>query len=278
MKKIIAAFDGLKYSESTSTYAVQIAKGVDAHLVGIFLDDPLYTSYKIYDLVANGGVSEKKLKRFDRIDANKRKKAAELFESVCDDAGINFSVHHDRGFALQDLIHESAYADLLIIDADETFGHHDEKQPTRFIRDVLADSHCPVMLVPHKYTDIEKVVLLYDGEPSAVYAIKMFSYLLPQFKNLKPHLLSIKMMNQSSKLPDNALMKEFMSRHFPKVDYKVIKGFADTEILKTLKSFGPNVLVVLGAYQRSGVSRWFHESMADTLLRETKLALFIAHQ
>ena len=36
-------------------------------------------------------------------------------------------------------------------------------------------------------------------------------------------------------------------------------------------------LVVLGAYQRGMVSRWFRASMADVLMRDLKLPLFIAH-
>ena len=36
MKKIIAAFDGLKFSKSTRDYAIQIAKENNAHLVGVF--------------------------------------------------------------------------------------------------------------------------------------------------------------------------------------------------------------------------------------------------
>ena len=36
MKKFVAAFDGLNFSESTLEYAVEIAKGAKAHLVGVF--------------------------------------------------------------------------------------------------------------------------------------------------------------------------------------------------------------------------------------------------
>jgi len=39
MKKFIAAFDGLKFCESTSEYAISLAKQTRAHLVGVFLDD-----------------------------------------------------------------------------------------------------------------------------------------------------------------------------------------------------------------------------------------------
>lgn len=278
MKKIIAAIDGLKYSDSTENYAVQIAKQLNAHLVGVFLDDPTYTSYKIYDVVIKEGASEAKLKQYDEEDTERRREASKQFETACSEAGITCSIHHDKDIALQELLHESVYADLLIIDSHETLTHHEEKQPTRFIRDLLADVQCPVLLVPHKYKPIEKIALLYDGEPSSVYAIRMFSYILPLFKHLDAEIVSVKNADQNLHLPDNKLMKEFIKRHFPKADYNIIKGLADIEIVKHLKNMGPNVLVVLGAYRRGRVSRWFHQSMADTLVKETKLPLFIAHQ
>jgi nucleotide-binding universal stress UspA family protein len=278
MKKIIAAIDSLKFSESTTNYAVHIAKQLNAHLVGVFLDDPTYTSYKIYDVVVKEGATEARLKQYDHADAETRDEASKRFEAAAGDAGITYSIHHDRGIALQDLLHESVYADLLIIDSHETLTHYVEKQPTRFISDLLSDVQCPVLLVPDRYKPIDKIALLYDGEPSSVYAIKMFSYLFPLFKNLETEVVSVKTPNQTLHLPDNKLMKEFMKRHFPKVAYNVIKGFADIEIVKHLKSLGPNVLVVVGAYRRGRVSRWFHESMADTLVKQTKLPLFIAHQ
>lgn len=278
MKKIIAAIDGLKFSESTVTYSVHIAKQLSAHLVGVFLDDPTYTSYKIYDVVVKEGASEARLKQYDEQDAEKRKEASRRFESLCNDAAITHSVHHDRDIALRDLLHESIYADLLVIDCHETLTHYEEKQPSRFIRDLLSDVQCPVLVVPHKYKPIDKVVLLYDGEPSSVYAVKMFTYLLPVLKNLDTEIVCVKTVDKTLHLPDNKLMKELIKRHFPKVNYNIVKGIADIEIVKHLKHLGPNTLVVLGAYRRGRVSRWFHESMADTLIKETKLPLFIAHQ
>ena len=38
MKKIIAAFDGLKFSDSVTKYAINLAKQSSSHLVGIFLE------------------------------------------------------------------------------------------------------------------------------------------------------------------------------------------------------------------------------------------------
>ena len=277
MNKIVAAFDGLKFSEGTKTYAVEMSKQSKTHLVGAFLDDITYTSYKIYDLIKSKGVAEDQIKRLDAADTDLRKKSADKFEQACRKAGVNYSVHHDRAIALRELLHESIYADMIIIDVKETFTHYTQKVPTRFIRELLGNVQCPVLLVPSKYKPVEKILLLYDGEPSSVYAVKMFSYLLPQLADLPAEVISVKSAERDLHLPDNKLMKEFMKRHFPHAGYTIRKGIAEEEILDTVKKQPENVMVVLGAYRRGEVSRWFRASMADKLMKEVRAPLFIAH-
>lgn len=51
MKKFIVAFDGLRFSESVRDYAIELANQSNAHLVGVFLDDFMHHSYKIYNLI-----------------------------------------------------------------------------------------------------------------------------------------------------------------------------------------------------------------------------------
>lgn len=277
MKKIVAAFDGLKYAESTRDYAIQLAKQTNAHLVGVYLDDPTYTSYKIYDTATTEGGSEHKLKILEAKDKLTREIAAQDFEQACKQASLQFTIHHDRNIAALDLNHESIYADLLIINSGETLTHYSETLPTRFIRDLLNDVQCPVLVVPKKYKPVDKITLLYDGEPSSVYALKMFSYLLPQLKELYTEVITVNPVNTTLHVPDNKLMKEFMKRHFPKATFKVLTGIPEEEIVKALKLQSEHTLVVLGAYTRGAVSRWLRESMADILVKELKLPLFIAH-
>lgn len=241
------------------------------------MDDQSYTSYKIYELIAKEGVSLDKLKKFETKDKATRDAAAENFEKACQQSGLEYTVHHDRNIAIQQLKHESIYTDLLIIDSKETLTHYTENLTTRFIRDLLSDAQCPVLIVPQKYNPVDKIILLYDGEPSSVHAIKMFSYLFPQLKHLDTEVISVNQVNTTLHMPDNKLMKEFMKRHYPKAKYTVMKGWAEDEIVKYLKQQQENTLAVLGAYRRGTVSRWFRESMADILMKEVKLPLFIAH-
>lgn len=278
MKKVIAAIDGLKYSDSTTNYAVYLAKKINAHLVGVFLDDFTYHSYKIYELVNNeGDVSEEKRIKLEKKDEKTREESVEKFNKACREAGLNYAVHHDRSIALQELLHESVFADLLVIENKETLTHYEEKTPSRFIRDLLSEVQCPVLVVPKKYKPLDEIVLLYDGEPTSVYAIRIFSYLFEDLKDLNTDVISVKGKKETLHVPENRLMKEFMKRHFPRAKFTVLKGDAEMEIVKHLKERNGNVLVVLGAYRRGMVSRWFRPSMADVLMEELNVPLFITH-
>lgn len=277
MKKFIVAFDGLRFSESARDYAIRLARQSSAHLVGIFLDDFSRHSYKIYDLITDEGSYETKQKKLEQKDIKARKEASVNFETACQQAGIQYTVHHDKSVAIQELLHESIYADLLIMDNGETLTAYKEKIPSEFVRDLLTQVQCPVLLVPHKFKPIKNLVFLFDGEPSSVFAIRMFSYTLASLKQEPTEIISVKNTNQTLHVPDNTLVKEFTKRHFPKAQYTVLKGVPEIEIVNYLKAQKSNSLVVLGAYQRGMVSRWFRASMADVLMRDLKLPVFVAH-
>jgi len=278
MKKFIAVFDGYKISKSTLTYAQELAYTANAHLVGVFLDEFIYRSYSIGKVYKNYEKPEDVVKQLDEKDRKKREDAVRQFEQSCGKAKISFSVHRDKSVALQELKHESMFADLIIISEHETFSRYKEKSPTRFIKDLLADVQCPVLIVPGAYKPVDKITLLYDGGPSALYAVKMFSYLLGDYNEVPVEVFTVKGAYMDTlHLPDNKLMREFIKRHFPKAEYKVVKGDAEEQVLGHLRKHKENELVVLGAYRRSEMSRWFKTSMADILMKELDTPLFTAH-
>ncbi|WP_439554780.1 universal stress protein [Dyadobacter sp.] len=277
MKKIIAALDGLKYAESTVQFAIQIARETHSHLVGVFLEDFSYHSYSIYELAPRREPWEQELRKLNEQDLVSRAESVEKFTALCQKADIEFNIHHDRNFALPELLHETVYADLLIIAKNETLSPFPQVPPTGFLRDLLGDVQCPVLVVPEDFELVDKIVLLYDGQPSSLFAIKMFSYLLPFMKMLPVEILTVKPQDENHQVPDNRLMKEFSRRHFHNASYHVLHGAAEQEIVKYLKESEKPPLVVLGAYQRNLVSRWFRQSMADVLMEKLDSPLFIAH-
>ena len=278
MKKFLAVFDGYKMSTSTLKYAIELAKLEEAHLVGVFLDEFIYHRYSVYQVITTEKNAEEVLENLDKKDQKVRDESVLEFEKECDKAGIHFSIHRDKSLALQELKEESMFADLVIISEYETFNRYKEKTPGRFIRDLLGDVQCPVLVVPGSYKEIDKVLLLYDGAPSSLHAIKMFSYLLGQLKTLPIEVYTVKENYMATlRLPGNKRMREFIKWHFPKAAITVEKGIAEEQIPGYLKNHKENELVILGAYRRGEVSRWFKPSMADILMKETDTPLFIAH-
>ena len=79
-------------------------------------------------------------------------------------------------------------------------------------------------------------------------------------------------------MPDNKKIPEFTKGQFPKAKFAVASGDAEQEISNYLGSLPKNQMVVIGAYQRSEISRYFKISMADILMRELEIPLFIAHK
>ncbi len=278
MKKFLAVFDGYKMSQSTMDYAIRLTHAGNALLVGIFLDEFIYRNYNVYKVVTTAENPDAVIKGLDAKDKNTRDKSVLEFEAACRTAGVDFIVHRDKNIAIQELKHESMFADVIIINEYETFTKFKEQPPTNFMKELLGDVQCPVLVVPSKFKPIDKLVLLYDGRPSSLYAIKMFSYLFNNLKKLPVEVYTVQdQYMKGLRLPDNKLMKEFIKRHFPKAKYTVVKGRAEEKIVAHLDKRQQNELVVLGAYLRGEMSRLFKTSMADILMRELDTPLFIAH-
>lgn len=277
MKKISAAFDGLKFSEATLEYAVELAKMSKALISGIFLESFLYHGYKLHDLIGTSGISQVKMRHLLKKDEEIRIKSATHFEQVCSKAKISYKIHHDKSFAEIELLKESIYSDLIVISVDETLRHVQEESPTQFIKGLLVETQCPVLIVPKVYKPIEKVVVLYDGAPSTVFAIKMLNYLIPPLNDKETEIISVAQPGEESQKRDDTLIQEFIKIYYPKATYTGLRGEAEKEIIDYLKKMHRNSLIVCGAYQRSQVSRWFKKSMADSLMKEISMPLFIAH-
>jgi nucleotide-binding universal stress UspA family protein len=276
-KKFLAVFDGFKFSESTLEYGIQLTREANADLIGVFLDEFIYRSYSPSLMLNRYNDAEKVLDQLDAKDKAKRDESVQKFVSACSKASIRYAVHRNTNIAIHEVLQESIFADLIIINENETFNRFSEKAPTRFIKELLTSVQCPVLVLPEKSRPIDKILLLYDGGPSSVFAVKMFSYIFGSLKSLPVEVLTVKDKMEGSHLPSNKLMREFLKRHFPSAEYVIKKGNAEEEVLGHLRFHKGNELVVLGAYRRSEISRWFKTSMADILIRELSTPLFIAH-
>lgn len=277
MNKVIVAIDGLKYSQSAVSHAVQIAHGKSIHLVGVFLDDFSRNSFGVVDITSHEGSFESYYRELRHKDEEERRHATAVFEQACKKAHIPFTIHHDKDIAQQELLTESVYADLLIIDKTQTFSRYEQQPPSPFLQDLLAGAHCPVLLVPEHYRPVEKVVFLYDGSPSSVFAFKAFHQLLPMLVIKEVSVLTVQPDDKALPAHEKELMKELVGLEYTNANFVTLHGDAAFEITNYLSRQKKEVLVVLGAYDRGRLSRWARTSMADVLLNNLQVPIFVAH-
>jgi hypothetical protein len=271
MKKIISAFDALKLSNSTKDYTLFLAKELPANITGIFVEDlPLNASETLPRSIGE----TKKLNASHKKD---RKEVIKAFETSCKDARINYAVCRDNQTPIHELLHETIYADLLVINVNETFTEYPPSPPVRTIRQLLAETQCPVLVVPEEYKSVTKIILLYDGSPSSVYAIKIFNYLFKNQNQLEVEVVTVKTnIDDNVPMSNGKLIREFMNRQYPQATYTMLNGKPEEAIPDYIARQKDNAIVVMGGYQRSSVLRSFKVTLTDALMRNLKSPLFIA--
>jgi nucleotide-binding universal stress UspA family protein len=277
MKKILAVFDGLRYSAPTIGYAADIAKATDSLLVGVFLQDLTYAhfvdSYS-WDIPTHYALNYEKI---EKEDESKMKDIVTLFEKICTDKKVEYKIHCHTGVPLMELLKESAFADLMILDTKTSFFNVGDQTPSAFVKDLLAEAKCPVLIIPDNPELVKHAVVAYDGSDSSLYAMKMFSYLFPEWNELDTTVVTVNP-SPSDHIPKNRDVKDLASHHFKKVSFQVLNGEPEAELEKFLKKNGKDTVVVMGAYGRNAWSRLFHESMSNKILKDVKVPLFITHQ
>lgn len=275
--KILAAFDGTKYSEGASKYAIEIAKLTNSLLVGVFIQDMRYINFTYAYAWDQPFVDMTSIEESQHAEREKINLNIKLFHHSCEEKGVKHKVHLDKGVPLQELMHESAFSDMIIIDSHTSFFTIGNNQPSPFLKDFLSDSHCPVLIVPHAYTFFDKVVLCYDGTPSSVYAIKSFSYLFPESDDLKTTVVSVNE-KPNNHVKDSQHFKDLVHLHYKGAAFEVLQGDAGEELIKYLKENGEHAIVVMGAYGRNAISRLFHQSLSNRVIQELNAPVFITHQ
>jgi hypothetical protein len=194
---------------------------------------------------------------------------------VCEEKGILASARRGKSSQIDDIVADSSFADVLIIDAAASYDIGQQEPPSQLVKEILASAHCPVIIAPVLHNDIEEIVFCYDGSPSSLFAMKQFVYLFPDQESTRATVVQV---NKTGDIPDleKKRIMQWLSRHFNYADFIVLKGEGENELLNYLLR-KKHAMVVMGAYGRSMLSRFFRQSHADLLIKALAYPLFIAH-
>lgn len=177
--------------------------------------------------------------------------------------------------SLDSILTASRFADLIITSPRLSAGQDPGGYPSAFLKELLEQSECPVMVAPERFEGWDELLFAFDGSRSSMYAIRQFSYLFPQLSSKPAILLEV----NPEKQVDTTLAEQglhWMRQNYPRLRQVSLQGTAEQGILEYLLR-KENVLLVMGAYGRNTFSRFFRRSRADLLMRTLVPAIFITH-
>jgi len=277
MEKILLGIDATSVDINTVDFACYLANLTHSKLTGVFLENLVYEERHV--------LNESERLQYEGLfnfvpEIQEKKRLAEqniiVFKEACKARGVNCQVHRDRGVPADDMIKESRFSDVIILDAETSFKKKYEGTPTKFVKDVLKDAECPIIISPESFEGIDEIVFTYDGSKSSVFAIKEFTHLLPELKNKKVIILEINKENDTI-IEEKHKLSEWLNSHYSNYEFEILQGKAKDKLFEFFL-MKKNIFIVMGAYGRGMVSNFFNHSQSELVLNTTNLPIFIAHQ
>lgn len=275
MEKIVVVLNARKPSMPSIDFACAMATLTQSKLTGLFVEN-LFFEYIPATATDNPSYFKAVKESNTTTLTADTDQSVKMFKDACQQKGIAPQVYIDKGEPIEEVVHESRYADLLIVDPEISFYKEGEQLPSHFIKEILYKSECPVLLSPEKYEGAEEVIFCFDGSASSVFAIKQFTYLFPEFNSQKVILLEV---NKTGKEEFDAHQRKTMDllrAHYKTATYHALKGDVADELFDYF-FMQERKIIVMGAYGRNMLSNFFKRSNADVLIRMVDLPLFITH-
>lgn len=267
MKKILLALNPENTSRVAIDFACYLSKMAHTRITGAFIEEhPLSNPGSPYPAKANMGAPAGKGMHLSQ--------AISRFKEACVCRESSYFLHHENSITVEELITQSRFADLLIVPPDISSGTHIEAAPSAIARSLMSHSNCPVILAPETFDSIDELIFACNGSQESVFAMKQFTYLLPEFRRTQATILAVS--NGNEPPFDETTVMEWVSGHYNKVTYKLLHG-DPTEELITFLLPRKNAFIIMGAYGRSSLSRLLRRSAADSISGALSNAVFVAH-
>ena len=278
MEKILLALDARKLNPATIDFACYISRLTRSKLTGIFLENLIYEDNHATRSVQ--GAPHLDCMIMDDSHENFQKEGItgeniQFFKDACCSREVSTLIHRDRGVPLSETLAESRFADLIIIDPETSFTKSHEAPPGKFVKDILLESECPVIIAPYSFDDLGEIIFTYNGTKSSVFAIKQFCYQFPELRHKKVTVLNVRVDGESA-IEEQFKMKEWLKGHYNEVEYVILKGDPSDQLFGYLIE-KKNCIVVMGAYGRGMLSRFLKPSHARLIVKTINLPIFVAH-
>lgn len=278
MKLILLAVNAINPDKNSYEFASYLGRLTKSKVCGMFLDDP--EAYQKLVIKQTHGVLYTDWNIEENSDEYRNKKETIknnifLFKEACISSEVSYSIHSEHEVPPADLLEESRFADLIVADASLSLSTIPEGTPSDFVIHILHKANCPVIISPVTFNEIDEIVFTYNGSLSSIFAIKQFTYLIPEYFDKKVTVVQV---NKEGKWPlkDQQRLKEWLGNHYTDLHFEALEGNTENELMSFLFN-RKNMFLVMGAYGRNSLSEYFKKSAAEILIKTLTQPIFIAH-
>ena len=276
LRSILLALDDTPGAIAARDYALALARHTGAALTAaIILDKPGLGD--AYEAVPPGAAAFKE--RRDAALLQKAQAAAEEALAGLRDAAVGqpFAVETLEAAPADALLAAAGAHDVLIVGRDSTLGREeadDGLSPT--IETLLRDRTRPLLVVPPgaAFDPAAASLIAYDGSAGAMRAVQLFALL--GLGQSGATVLSVSE-DEAQAAALAGMAAGFLQRHDVAAKPLPVIGTHPVEALLAEAASMPARMLVMGAFEHTGLRALFTGSATKHLLRRAPCAIFVAH-
>lgn len=272
MERILVLVDPAGLDRETMKFACYIANLTQSRLTGLFFNPDAHQQLQKTEAIHHShSLSTDVINQQHHLTELKT-----AFTQFCDNHQTISKPDVIDVKHVDDIYTQSRFADLLILTPD--YGAMPDRSvlASENILNVLKQAECPVFVAPLSMKDLSEILFTYDGTASSVFAIKQFTQLFPELKDLVVTLLQVKS-DYSDDIDFHEKIIEYLHTHYRFVNELVLKGNPDDELFSYLLD-KKQMYVIMGAFGKHFMHSILHRSTATLLLKTTALPVFISHK
>lgn len=195
----------------------------------------------------------------------------EQFNETCHEASVDGSLVIESGDVAEKIRERATATDLIVLKiAHPPVGGWSSLRSPFYA--MLTESSRPVLGVPAAATQLQRALLAYDGSPRAKEALFVATYLAEIWGTKLIVFTAL----GSGKLPKDVQdsVRRYLDIHEVKADYVISENDARQQLNKAVEDEKAD-LVLMGSHSRPRLQQIFIGSALDTMLRESKVPIFI---
>jgi nucleotide-binding universal stress UspA family protein len=277
LKSVLVSIDRSSDSTPAMELALGWARRFEAELVGVgFIDEYSVEVAQEY-LYKEGLLTSVNPPLIARIQQDYRR-VLEQYAARCAAAGVSCTTPAETGLSLDRVLFEAQRHDLIVMDRLEVLIPGFEGPQAQNLGRILKNSPRPVVLVPPHGAvgDHGEVVVAYDGSLQSARALYAAAFSVLE-SDVKVHIVSVATARAvAAGAADQAVA--FLRLHQVDAVPHPIESHESpaTVILEQADRIGAG-LVVMGAYGEPVLREFFLGSVSRTILKESKVPVFLAH-